>query len=149
MSTKKIKAAITISRRSSSDDNKAITITLQDRASGVRFVELHFPIADFMEALTGLAYVEGVGEVSGLENVGKIKEVEQTHFLVERKAWSALTHDGAYSSRTSRGNAYIKEHFAREGWHVATRLGSQNAEIDQPDGKVKIFGSYFRYVDPT
>lgn len=142
---KKVKVALTISRPSTHDGRRVIALKLGDKLSGITFVDVEFPMADFMEAICGLSHVEGAGEVRGLENVGKIKEVEQTHFLVPTAVWSSVM-KGPYETRTERGTAYLRGQFARDGWHIATRLGSQNAEITV-GANVKILGSYYRYVN--
>lgn len=142
---KKVSVALTISRSQHSDDRKVISLMLEDRASGIQFVDVDFPLEAFMEALTGLAYREGEGQVRGLENVGKVKETEQALYVIPKKAWEGLM-SGGYDGRIERVSKYVKEAFAREGWYAHTIMGSQNAYTEDGD-IVRVRGYYTRYVD--
>lgn len=65
---------ITISKTTDNRNNKQIRITIEDDASSINFVEGRMSLENFMEALTGLGFVDIDFEVRGLENIGKTRE---------------------------------------------------------------------------
>ena len=65
------KGKITISRPQFGDGRKAISITVKDVDSRVRFLDIELPLGEFAECLTGLSEVTCNIETRGLKNVGK------------------------------------------------------------------------------
>ena len=76
----KHKAKLTISRPSYANGTKNVLITVQDEDARIEFLEVEISYADFTECLTGLANVHCEMKVTGLENVGKMREVRSLEF---------------------------------------------------------------------
>ena len=73
MSAIHLPASITISRPRGINEGQ-VTIRVRDKISRISFVEVSIPLAEFTEALFGLAEVDCSARCAGLENVGKKKE---------------------------------------------------------------------------
>ena len=104
--------ALTISR----DSHNEINVTITDRASGIRFVELKMTPADFAIALTGQAYIDGEMRFRGLENVGK-------ELVIEKREITAPL--STYDKEELR--AWLVENAQEEGWILDSYLGSHGS----------------------
>lgn len=130
---KPIEAQVTISR----DSSDVMRLSVVDRASGVRFFEAQFTLADFMMALTGLANVSAKSaNVVGLEHVGKFKVSERRSVLCPLKSYDRDKLEG-----------WLKEQ-QEPGWIVDSYLGSQGS-MTRPLMEEGTFLHYrvFKYVD--
>ena len=115
-----INATISISRNS----KDMITITIHDRASHARFVELSLTPAYFAMAVTGLAHIDADSAVvRDLDVVGKRK-------VIEPRSIDCPLPD--YGSKEEL-RAWLREHGKEDGWIVDDYLGSQSSVISRND----------------
>ena len=142
----KIQTDISISRPSDSTGEKYIEVRLKDDASHITFATVKVGLADFMEALTGLAHMECETEVRGLEYVGKVREREQASVFISENEYRKITDGLKYYRHTDVLGQWLIDNHSREGWMVDTYLGSQSSIKNVEGGKMLNF-SYFRYVE--
>lgn len=117
---------ISISCPSYGDGRQAISISIEDTASRIEFLEIEIPLAGFAEAITGLSSVPMTFETRGLEYVGLKRETQR--FPV-RVTLAQLMESGlsAYGGRDALSK-YAKDHIKPpEGWKLLTYLGAQNS----------------------
>lgn len=134
MSTKVINCELQIGR----DSRNSFNIEVKDEASGNRFLRISMSAEQFAMAITGL-YSSGItAEISGLENVGKVRvrERRSVEFTGDRKV--AYARDGLEN--------WLEENCQEEGWILDTYLGSQKSRQTVAD---KTFLNYavYKYVD--
>lgn len=77
-----LKGNMTISRPTYGCGKEKILITLKDKKSRTRFIEVEIGYTEFTQILTGLSEVEVDFSVKGLESVGKTKVVTRRKELV-------------------------------------------------------------------
>lgn len=144
MSKQKIKANITISRPSGFD-NEIIRIAIGDESSRVQFVTLDIALADFAEALTGLASVKCDAEVKDLDVVGLEKERKQETIIISITELESANID--YHNRAALTN-YLSNtpKFQQHGWELEKYLGSQGQVTLVDNKNVRIIAYYIRYV---
>lgn len=128
-----IKVKVSISRRS----NDKIYINVVDEASGIQFLDSAFEPYDFAQMITGLARVEGIAEVRGLEHVGKTK-------ISERRSTVCLI--GGYDRKEL--TAWLAENCQEEGWILDTYLGSHSSIGRNAAGETILNYSVYKYVEP-
>jgi hypothetical protein len=104
----KIKAKITISKNS----NDEIHIRVKDSASNIEFVDVGMSLADFAAAITGLAMVDAVADVRGLDNVGKRKIIEQRTAIAPRMGYDR-----------NDMKSWLNKDCQEEGWIIDDYLG--------------------------
>lgn len=115
---KEINVALTISKPARNDGTEEISLRLQDRASGIEFVDASFPLDKFMLALTGLACQDGKAELRGLHKLGKKMEMGTLQF--------PMPPDVGYSGREEIARK-LAEELCPEGWESQGYFGSQNS----------------------
>lgn len=126
-----IKANISISR----DSSNKMRLRVQDETSRATFLEMEFSMADFMQALTGLAYTDAAkAEVFALDVVGKQKVTEARSVV-----FPGVSYD------RNEMSAWLKQNCQEEGWRLDSYLGSQSS-IYQRDGKTVLNYHVYRYV---
>ena len=135
---------LTINRPSGSGE-PYISIAVHDELSGVQFLDMQVGLANFAEAITGLGYVEAKGEVRGLQNVGKVREMENASVTLTRDEFNEIT-NGPYSEQKAKLSNYLEANHGREGWHVNGYLGSQRS-IAHTGDTVTLNFSRTRYVE--
>lgn len=118
-----IKGSITLSRVNCSHSDDYISIRLEDEAARITFAEVKLGLTGFAHMLTGLSGVECDIEVSGLENVGKIKERKQASF--------ELPEGTKFTEERTAALAVLAE--INDGWTYSTYLGSQNTFYSDGD----------------
>ena len=126
-----MKAKVTISR--CSDDT--VRIRFRDVASNIEFAEAIMTPEAFGYAITGLSEMEADLRVSGLQNVGKKRIVEQRQIDCPLKTF-----------RKEELRAWLRENAQEEGWILNDYLGSQNS-VSYPDGKTLLRYSVTKYVE--
>jgi hypothetical protein len=139
-------AAVTLGRPSGSGP-EYVTFRVDDRVSGIEFLELRMKLDDFARMLTGLAYNDAEMVTRGLENIGKVREYENAQVFISDKDYNKAT-AGDYYAREKELAKWLNEHHARDGWIIDDYLGSQGSVGYATGGKLLNFG-YFRYVDKT
>ena len=124
---------ITISR----DNHDVINIRLQDKCSRTEFVNVQMTLEDFTLAITGFAKVRVVGEVGGLETLGKIRVNESR----------SVVYPGNTFEDRGRQEAFIMNNCQEEGWTVQATLGSQGS-VKTVEGNTVLTYSVVKYVAP-
>jgi len=121
---KTINSSIAISRPQNGDGQKYIRIEVQDESSRTIFLTLKIGLEDFSEAITGLSGIKCTGEVAGLENVGKTKEVKPHKEMIP-----------SWVSKHSRDEqqAYLNAIGYDDGWLADTYIGSQGSIVQNND----------------
>jgi hypothetical protein len=114
-----MKAAVTIIRSSKG----VIRISINDRASGIEFVEAEMELADFANAVTGFSNQPAEMEVRGLQWVGMTRVSE-----LREKLCPLDTYDRGELS------AWLQANAQEEGWIVSTCLGTQGSVSRRPEG---------------
>lgn len=133
---KKITGKITITRPSFCGDKEIINLTLLDSASNEEFVDIEIDLADFSKLLTGQARTPFVGEVSGLDIVGKTFVPEKRRVLCPIK-----------SHNKDILSDWLRNEYKEEGWFVDPYLGSQGSiGTSDKDGTYVNF-SVYKYVE--
>ena len=122
--------ALTISR----DSRNTVRITIMDRASGTRFVELHMTPNDFAMALTGLSHVDGDLAVRGLDTVGK-------ELVIEKRAIDCPLDTFDKKELTD----WLVQNAQEDGWIVDTYLDSQNS-VGRHNGRTILNYSVRKYI---
>ena len=121
---KTINASITISRPQNGDGQKYIRIEVKDESSRTRFLTLKIGLEDFSEAITGLSGIKCTGEVMGLENVGKTKEVKHHREMIP--SW-------VNPYNRSEQQAYLETISYDDDWLADTYIGSQGSVVQNTD----------------
>lgn len=130
----KIKATLTITRPMGNRD-AVISITVRDENSRIQFFKGDVSLAQFSEALTGLAEVAVDAEVRGLDYVGKIRVTE------DREIICPLT-----DYKREILGSWLAENAKEDGWIVQTYLGSRG-QVESCKGGQKLRYSVVKYVD--
>ena len=128
-----ITAGVTVSRNSSDE----IHIVIQDRLSGVSFVNVNMTLADFALALTGFSQVEAAAEVSGLNNVGKVRVTESR----------SVVYTGGSDYDKNAQQKWLIENCQEEGWILNAYLGRQSS-VTRQGGTTTLNYSVTKFVDP-
>lgn len=127
----KFKGGVSISRNS----NDEVNIRVYDGASRVEFVDISMTLENYALLITGMSRVEAVGEVRGLEYVGKEK------FTENRSVECPLdTYDKAKLQQ------WLVDNCQEDGWELNTYLGSQGS-IGRKGGVRTLNYSVYRYED--
>ena len=134
---KHIPCAITISKPQGGKREPCITVNIEDRTSGIHFIEASFSLSDFMEALTGLGAVKGTAQVLGLEYVGlkRVTEVRKIHCPLSVYAGS------------SKLETWLEQNGQEEGWLVSTYLGSKSS-VQHAENGCTLHYSVTKYIQP-
>lgn len=127
------KGNISISRCS----NDMINIRLRDKASRAEFVDVQMTLEDFASAVTGLAEVDVIGDVRGLDKVGKVKVLESRQTVYPGES---------YADR-SKQESYIIENCQEDGWELLPALRSQGSIKKGTNGETLLNYSVVKYVE--
>jgi len=127
------KGNISITRGS----NNMINIRIRDNDSRTEFVDVEMTLEDFASAVTGLAAVDVVGDVRGLDRVGKVKVLESRQ----------TTYPGAIYDDRAKQESYIVENCQEEGWEVIPALRSQGSKKTDAFGNTLLNYSVVKYVE--
>lgn len=127
------KGNISITRSS----NNMINVRLRDKVSRTEFVDVQMTLEDFALAVTGLAEVDAVGDVRGLDKVGKVRVLESRQTVYPGES---------YDQRTKQ-EAYILENCQEEGWEILPALRSQGSIKKGTNGATLLNYSVVKYVE--
>lgn len=128
----KFKGSVTISRNSSDEVN----IRIHDSASGLEFVDIQMTLENYAMLITGLSRVEAIGEVRGLDKVGKRRVNEQR---------SVVCPIGGYDKKVFQ--QWLIDNCQEEGWELDSYLGSQNSLGLNDKGERVLNYSVRKYVE--
>lgn len=119
------------------DSNNMINIRLRDKASRTEFVDVQMTLEDFASAVTGLAELNVVGTVRGLEQVGKVRVLESRQTIYP---------GNSYDDRAKQ-ESYIVENCQEEGWELLPALRSQGSIQRGTTGETLLNYSVVKYVE--
>ena len=128
----KIPVSLSISRGS----NGVIRITVKDRLSRKRFVEVEMTPEEFGLAVTGLSELPVTASVQGLDVVGKRK-------ITEKRVTDCPLD---YMRGTEEMRQWLLANRQEEGWMINTYLGSQGDVKSTPGGS-QLRYTVFKYID--
>lgn len=117
--------------------NNMINIRLRDKLSRTEFVDVQMTLEDFASAVTGLAEVDVVGDVRGLDRVGKVKVLESRQ----------TTYPGNSYDDRSKQESYIIENCQEDGWELLPALRSQGSIQKGTTGEILLKYSVVKYVE--
>lgn len=129
---------LSISRPSWGDGRETISITIEDKVSGIEFAKVHVGYSEFACALTGQSQMSCMVEVCGLENVGKRYVSEPRSRSVPKNIFS---HD-----RKAVSN-WLVENCQEEGWTLNAYLGSQSSLVNDGKGNITVNYSVFKFEE--
>lgn len=126
---------ITISRGS----NDVIRIEIEDKASGIRFVNVKITPEQLGLLVTGRSFIPCEMEVRSLQYLGKTYVSERRSLTVPQTTFKSYFFD------KNELSAYLVENAQEDSWLINPYLGSQ-ASISYHDGNVTLNYSVFKYV---
>lgn len=121
-------------------DDQQIEIKIEDRVSGVRFLEIKVSLPGFARLLTGLSNVPAMASYAALDTIGLIRETKTEHVTIPTSYAKVLTGDAI--------NALSK--FEVDGWvGYKSDLKNGHRMIRSGDGTSTYAVSFTRFVQPT
>lgn len=127
---------VTISRTSKGQ----VEITIRDNTSRISFAKCILTPHQFAEAITGLSETPCVLETTGLENVGKSKEVYQKVFLIpEGQRFEDVVNDVKQNYRQMVTDTLGT-------WKLEEYFNQRSQEFSDEKGKKFVMVKYVRYV---
>lgn len=134
----------TYSLQISRNSNQEITLQVRDNLSDVQFLELKLTLEQFALAITGMSLHSVVGEVRGLENVGKTKICESRCVKLPKSM---------YDKPNSKISRWLIEEFKEGGeiyesggWVLNPYIGQQSSVVYQ-DGVILVNYSVYKFVE--
>ena len=127
------KGGISITR----DSRNMINIRLRDKISRTEFVDVQMTLEDFASAVTGLSEVDIVGDVRGLDRVGKVRVLESRQ----------IVYPGAIYDDRGKQESYITDNYQEEGWELLPALRSQGSKKTGANGDTLLNYSVVKYVE--
>lgn len=124
---------LSISRIRSEKDY--IEVTIQDDDSNSR-LSIRLDLANFAECVTGLACVHGKGYSLGIENIGKVMEVDTLVFPLTKES----DEDAGYYNRKEVAAREVEKHLPK-GWVADKKFNSRDSffvENGIPHARTKI-----------
>lgn len=100
-------------------------------------MNVNMALADFALALTGFSEVEAAAEVSGLNNVGKVRVTESR----------SVVYTGGSDYDKNAQQKWLIENCQEEGWILDAYLGRQGSVTRQGDTTTLNY-SVTKFVDP-
>lgn len=138
---KKGNFAISISRSTNSHGPNMVSISIEDRTSGIEFFDGDMTLEDFGSLVTGLSMRPIQAEVRGLQFIGK-KQVHEPRKVVLP---SSL---GGYRSRNEEVAPWIAANCQEEGWMLDLYLGSRDSIVyNHTTKEYTAHYSVYKYVD--
>lgn len=125
---KDLPMSISIARVHSADDDDqgCMEVRIFDESSSKRFVTVRISLKDFCNCITGLYNVPCVGEVNGLDKIGKTMEHKDFTFPLGKKK--------IYGDEGKKIAIKACEKHCPEGWIFEKHFNSQNSFFEK-DGK--------------
>ena len=126
--TKNIPVCVSIFRMCGGDDKKEICIEIEDKSSHTKFISVKMSMSDFAECVTGLSNCAGVGNVRGLDRIGKIMEHKEIIFPIPNVEFNKKKIIALECAKN-----YLEENESGEGWIPDAGFNSQNSFFKQGD----------------
>jgi hypothetical protein len=127
----KIELRLSISRPS----NGGISLRIEDKLSGIEFIDAAISLDEFAEAITGLSSRPMMAEVRGLNYIGKKKVRESRSIECPIKSYDR-----------NILKQWLKENANEDGWIIDTYLGSQKLIVTEKDKTILNYAVY-KYVE--
>lgn len=118
------------------DNRNIFNIEVTDTNSRTRFLRLSLTAEQFAMAITGLHSSGFEAQVTGLENVGKVKVSERRRVMYR----GFDTYDKDILSK------WIMDECQEDGWKISPYLGSQKS-VQTIDGIKYLNYSVYKFVD--
>jgi|GEM_PF-1844841 len=123
-------------------EEKEIKISFSDDNSSIEFASARMSLVKFAECITGLSHCEGIGEVRGLDKVGKKMEHDEIIFEMPDH-----TYENKKMIAKEAGNKALKEQRTRDsGWVISDSFNSQGSFF-RKDNKEYARASIRRWVE--
>lgn len=119
------------------DSNNMINIRLRDKASRTEFVDVQMTLEDFALAMTGRAEADVIGDVRGLDRVGKVKVLESRQTV----------YPGNIYDDRAKQESYIVDNCQEDGWELLPALRSQGSIQRGTTGETLLNYSVVKYVE--
>jgi hypothetical protein len=127
----KIELRLSISRPS----NGGISLRIEDKLSGIKFIDAEISLEEFAEAITGLSSRPMMAEVRGLNYIGK------------KKVWESRSIECTINTYDRNIlTQWLKENANEDGWITDTYLGSQSSIKTEKDKTILNYVVY-KYVE--
>lgn len=131
-----MKGDLTISRTS----NGLIHIQVRDDASRLVFADISIRPEDFGNCITGMSHVAMKFSVSGLQNVGKVKDVMTIEFPLPEH-----NYDNRTTVAIKAADRYVKSNLSSD-WASNNCFNSRNSFYQMEDGTQMARTTAVRYV---
>lgn len=141
MGLKKLKGNISISRVTSTCEDDFVSIQIQDNNSRGQFLRIKMTFADFAKALLNQGHVPLEFEVSGLQNVGKIKLSKPLAFPLETTSYNEVREEAMKRAQ------FFVDGGVGSGWIADTYFGNKDSFVKHEDGKTWAHGMQHKYVE--
>lgn len=147
MSVNKADVSVRVSKCMNSRGPDTMNLVIEDKVSGIQFLEIEMSMEQFGKLLAGGSLVDMQAELRGLENIGKKREYERASQFITREDYNAITGSLKYDDQKRALGQWLKDNHSRDGWHTETYLGSRDSirYSNNDDGYFLNF-AYSRYV---
>lgn len=132
---------LTISRRQSTAREDCISVTIEDKVSGIILVEGEMSLKDFAQALTGNACQDINLEYTRTPNFGLKYWSEPRSMVIPADVKS-----GSYDYKQVKVQEYILANGQEDGWSVNAYLGSQRSWSRNEAGEEVANYSVYKFV---
>lgn len=129
-------ASLTISRVHG--DGDFIEVRIRDEKSFIEFVTVKVELAEFAQAITGLAAVPCELETRGLDKVGKYRHHDKISFPINTPSWS--------SDRREIAAKELLNHLP-EGWFCNDSFNNQGSFTTDKEGNTIAHASIVTWSD--
>lgn len=124
-----------------------MNIVVEDKLSGIQFLEMELSMEQFGKLLSGGMSVPVKGEVVGLQNIGKKYEQKPGKISMPDAEYNALVKGIGYTGQRKILAEWLKANAAEDGWHISTYLSSQYSIVnDYKTNTHTLNFHYYRYV---
>lgn len=151
MGVRKLEVDVRVSKVMCSREDDYVSLTIEDRTSGIQFASFDIPFEAFGRLLGGVSSVRLAGEFIRLEDVGKVREYKRATIRISAEEYNAVTAGKGYHDQKEALGEWLKKNHSLDGWMISTCLGSQDSVKTIYEGN-KTIGydlktGYTRYVD--
>lgn len=142
METLKLPVALTLSRPQGGNyDYQVIELQIEDRVSGVRFLEVRIALANFARLLTGQGCVAAMGEYAFMDSIGLIRETKTENVTIPTEYGRKLTEEALTALRV----------FEVDGWvGYKDDLRNMHRHVRTSEDRTMTYAvSFTRFIQPT
>jgi hypothetical protein len=144
MTHKSLPISIRTSRVHTNRGEDYISLRIEEKISGIEFLDAEISFENFAKMLTGSA-VEVDAEFLGLMNLGKKYESVRASVFISEEEYGRVTSGLPYDGVKKALGQWLRDNHSREGWATQTYLSSQSS-IKHCDGGYILNYGYSRYV---